>query len=282
MSALEATHTSSRIHPNNYRFLQELIYTGSGIVLEQDKHYLLEARLSSLARNRGLPSINDLCHLLRATGADEHGIKQAVIEAMTTNETYFFREPAQYDAVRTVLLKHLRELRAGANKLSFWSAASSSGQEAYSLGMMLDEQGFGDWKIQILGTDINQQMVARARAGRYIRTEVDRGLPSPYLVKYFKRQGTDWLMNENIRKMARFEHFDLRQPMSHIGPFDLVFIRNVLVYFDAPTRRQILREIHSRLFRGGWLMVGSAEVPSGLDDLFERLPIGNCTAYVAR
>ena len=282
MSALEASAASSSIHANNYRFLQELIYAGSGIVLEQEKHYLFEARLSSLARNRGLASINDLCNVVRANGGEEHGIKQAVIEAMTTNETYFFREPAQYDAVKTVLLKSVRELRACTRKLSFWSAASSSGQEAYSLGMMLNDQGFGDWNIQILGTDLNRQMVARARVGRYKQTEVNRGLPSPYLVKYFNRQGADWLLNENIRKMAHFEHFDLRQTMSHLGPFDLVFIRNVLVYFDAPTRRQILRDIHSRLFSGGWLMVGSAEVPSGLDDLFHRLSIGKCTAYVAR
>lgn len=281
MSPLAPPPTST-IQPDNYRFLQEFVYTGSGIVLEHDKHYLLEARLSSLARNRGLPSINDLCNLLRATRGDDQGVKQAVVEAMTTNETYFFREPAQYDAVKNVLLKDLRELRAGTRKLSFWSAASSTGQEAYTLGMMLNEQGFGDWNVQILGTDMNQQMVDRARAGRYLQIEVNRGLPSPYLIKYFKRLGVDWQIDEKIRKMTRFEQFDLRQKMRHLGPFDLVFIRNVLVYFDAPTRRQILKEIHGTLFHGGWLLVGSAEVPSGLDDMFERMPLGNCTAYVAR
>ena len=283
MSALTLPKTPSTIQPENYRFLQQFVYAGSGIVLEEDKHYLLEARLSSLARNRGLASINDLCALIRATnGADYKGVKQAVVEAMTTNETYFFREPAQYDAVKTVLLRDLRELRASTRKLSFWSAASSTGQEAYTMAMMLNELGFGDWNVQILGTDLNQQMVDRARAGRYLQIEVNRGLPSPYLVKYFRRRGVDWQLSDNIREMARFEQFDLRHKMKAFGPFDLVFIRNVLVYFDAPTRRQILREIHSTLFRGGWLLLGSAEVPSGLDDIFERLPIGNCTAYVAK
>ncbi len=274
--------TTSTIQPDNYKFLQEFVYTGSGIVLEADKHYLLEARLTSLARNRGLPSINDLCNLLRATRSDDQGVKQAVVEAMTTNETYFFREPAQYDAIKNVLLKDLRELRSGTRKLSFWSAASSTGQEAYTLAMMLNEQGFGDWNVQILGTDLNQQMVERGRGGRYLQIEVNRGLPSPYLIKYFKRHGVDWQLNDQVRKMVRFEQFDLRHKMKAFGPFDLVFIRNVLVYFDAPTRRQILREIHGTLFRGGWLLLGSAEVPSGLDDIFERLPIGNCTAYVAK
>ncbi|HEY3742185.1 MAG TPA: protein-glutamate O-methyltransferase CheR [Bryobacteraceae bacterium] len=281
MSTLAPPANPGAIEPENYRYLQELVYTGSGIILEEDKHYLLEARLSSVARNSGLPSINDLCNLLRATSGDD-GVRKQVVEAMTTNETYFFREPAQYDAIKNVLLKELRELRSATRKLSFWSAASSTGQEAYTLGMLLNEQGFGDWNTQILGTDLNHRMVERARAGRYLQIEVNRGLPAPYMLKYFTRQGVDWQINEQIRKTARFEQFDLRHKMRAYGPFDLVFIRNVLVYFDAPTRRQILREIHSTLFRGGWLLLGSAEVPSGLDDCFERLPIGNCTAYVAR
>jgi chemotaxis protein methyltransferase CheR len=272
---------ASAIQPDNYRYLQELVYSGSGIVLEEDKHYLLEARLGTVARNRGLPSINDLCNLLRATRGDD-GVRKQVVEAMTTNETYFFREPAQYDAIKNVLFKELREQRAATRRLSFWSAASSTGQEAYTLAMLLNEQGFSDWNLQILGTDLNQQIVDRARSGRYLQIEVNRGLPSPLLIKYFKRMGVEWQINDRIRNMVRFEQFDLRQKMRSYGPFDLVFIRNVLVYFDPPTRRQILKEIHGTLFRGGWLLLGSAEAPSGLEECFERLPIGNCTAYVAR
>jgi chemotaxis protein methyltransferase CheR len=281
VSSLAPPPSSSTIQPGNYRFLQQFIYSGSGIVLEEDKHYLLEARLTSVARNRGLASINDLCNLLRATRGDDK-VRQLVVEAMTTNETYFFREPAQYDAVKNILLKDLRELRASTRRLSFWSAASSTGQEAYTLAMMLNELGLGDWNVSILGTDLNHQIVDRARTGRFLQIEVNRGLPSPYLAKYFKRHGVDWQIREQIRKMVRFEQFDLRHKMKSYGPFDLVFLRNVLVYFDAATRKQILEEIHSTLARGGWLLLGSAEVPAGLDEFFERLPIGNCTAYIAR
>ena len=270
------------IRPDNYRYLQELVYSGSGIVLEEDKHYLLEARLSALARSRGLSSINDLCSLLRATTGDDAGARQQVVEAMTTNETYFFREPAQYEAVKKALLPDLRERRAATRRLSFWSAASSTGQEAYSLAMMLLEQGFEDWNSRIIGTDLNHEVIERARSGRYLQIEVNRGLPAPYLLKYFMRQGTGWQLSERVRDMVRYEAFDLRQKMAAHGPFDLVFLRNVLVYFDAATRRQILREIHGTLFRGGWLMLGSAEAHLGLDECFERVAIGSCTAYIAK
>lgn len=275
------TSATSAILEDNYRYLQELIYSGSGIVLEQDKQYLFEARLNPIARNCGLASVNDLCQLLRAT-RDAAGVRQKVVEAMTTNETYFFREPAQYDAIKKVLLKDILALRSGNRTFKAWSAASSTGQEAYSLAIQLLEEGFGDWNVQILGTDLNHQMVERARAGKYLQIEINRGLPAPLLVKYFRRQGLDWQLNDRVRSMVRFESFDLRQKMRGHGPFDLVFIRNVLVYFDPPTRRQILSEIHGTLFRGGWLLLGSAEVPTGLDDLFERVPIGACTVYVAR
>lgn len=274
------TGRQETINADNYRYLQDLVYTGSGIVLEHDKHYLFEARLTSIARQHGLTTINDLCALMKATrGAP---VRAQVVEAMTTNETYFFREPAQYDAIRTMLLPELRSLRSGTRKLSFWSAASSTGQEAYSLAMMLLENGFADWNVQIFGTDLSNEMVQKARAGRYLQIEVNRGLPTAILLKYFKRQGLDWQLSDAARKGTRFEQFDLRSSMRALGPFDLVFCRNVLVYFDAETRRKILREIHGTLFRGGWLLLSSTEVVTGLDDLFESRSIGTITVYAAR
>lgn len=268
------------ILPANYRFLQDIIYEGSGIVLEQDKHYLLEARLTSIARRHGVESVDDLCHLLRAT--KEEAVHRQVVEAMTTNETYFFREPAQYDAIRTVLLPELRSTSGGARKLSFWSAAASTGQEAYSLAMLLQEEDFGDWNLDILGTDLSRQVLERARAGRYLQIEVNRGLPVAMLLKHFHRHGLEWQLLDPIRRMVRFEQCDLRQPMNALGPFDLVFCRNVLVYLDAATRRRILQEIHGTLFRGGWLLLGTAELPAGLDELYERHSVGTTTVYVAR
>jgi chemotaxis protein methyltransferase CheR len=279
VATLEAPQGQT-IAPENYLLLQKIVYDGSGIVLERDKQYLLEARLASIARDRGLGSVNDLCALLKATR--EAMLHNQMVEAMTTNETYFFRDPAQYDAIRKVLLPELREHRAATRRLSFWSAAASAGQELYSLAMLLLEQGFGDWKPQLFGTDLSSQVLEKARAAQYLQIEVNRGLPAPLLLKYFHKQGLNWQLDETVKRMVRFERVDLRQPMRTFGPFDLVFCRNVLIYFDAATRNKILREIHGTLFRGGWLLLGSAEAPSGLEELFERRSVGAPTVYIAR
>lgn len=267
------------ILPANYRFLQDIIYEGSGIVLEQDKHYLLEARLTSIARRHGVESVDDLCHLLRAT--KEEAVHRQVVEAMTTNETLFFRDLAQYDALRTTVIPALVQQRSLTRTLSFWSAASSSGQEAYSLAIMLREMGLGDWNLNIVGTDLADNILERARAGRYMQIEVNRGLPASMLVKYFTRVGLDWQLKDEIRRMVRFERLDLRQGGRMMGPFDVVFCRNVLIYFDIETRRQILRQIRSTLVRGGYLLLGGAETTFNVDDQFVRKMIGQAVLYQA-
>jgi chemotaxis protein methyltransferase CheR len=249
-------------------------------VLEQDKHYLFESRLAPIVRQLGLGSINDLCALLQATRGAELG--QQVVEAMTTNETYFFRDPAHYDAIRTVLLPRLKQERQDTKKMRFWSAAASTGQEAYSLAMLLVEDGFSAWDVQILGTDFSSRVLERARSGKYQQIEVNRGLPASLLVKHFRRSGVDWLLSEKLRPMVRFESIDLRKSMRALGPFDLVFCRNVLIYFDAETKKNILKEIHGTLFRGGWLLLGGVETAFGVDECFERQIVGNATVYVAR
>ena len=268
------------IQPDNYRFLQQQVYSQTGIVLEGDKHYLFETRLTPIVRELGLTSINDLCALIRATGGVTVGLQ--VVEAMTTNETYFFREPAQYDAIKKVLLPRLKDERRDTNRLRFWSAASSTGQEAYSLAMILLEGGFKDWNINILGTDFSSAIIDRARSGKYHQIEVNRGLPASLLVKHFVRAGVEWQLSDAVRRMARFETIDLRNSMRTLGPFDLVFCRNVMIYFDSETKRKILVELHSTLFRGGWLLLGGAESIFGLDELFERKMVGTATVYVAR
>jgi chemotaxis protein methyltransferase CheR len=270
----------AEIHPENYRFLQEHVYSQSGIVLEQDKHYLFESRLAPIVRQLGLGSINDLCALLMKTR--EAHIGRQVTEAMTTNETYFFRDPAHYDAIRTALLPRLKRERQDVKKLRFWSAAASTGQEAYSLAMLLQEEGLAGWDVQILGTDYSSQVLARARSGRYQQIEVNRGLPVSLLIKHFRRAGVDWQLHEAVRRMVRFETIDLRKSMRSLGPFDLVFCRNVLIYFDAGTKKKILRELHGTLFRGGWLLLGGAETAFGVEDCLERQTVGGATVYVAR
>jgi len=272
--------SNTEIHSENYRFLQEHVYSEAGIVLGEDKHYLFESRLDPIVRELGLTSINDLCALLRATG--ETDASHQVVEAMTTNETYFFRDPAHYEAIRTVLLPRLREERRDTKRLRFWSAAASTGQEAYSLAMLLLEAALDDWNIQILGTDYSSKVVERARSGKYQQIEVNRGLPATLLVKYFRRSGVDWQLSDAACRMVCFETIDLRRSMRTVGPFDLVFCRNVMIYFDAETKMNIMKELHSTLFRGGWLLLGGAETAFGVEEWFEKQSVGNATVYVAR
>lgn len=270
----------NEILPENYRFLQAHVYSQVGIVLEDNKHYLFESRLAPIVQQFSLGSINNLCALLLAKRNPEIG--QQVVEAMTTNETYFYRDPAQYEAIRTVLLPKLIEERQVTKKMRFWSAASSTGQEAYSLAMQLLNEGLQDWNIQILGTDFSSKVVERARTGIYQQLEVNRGLPATMLLKYFRRSGLEWQLTEPVRKMARFETIDLRKSMRTLGPFDLVFCRNVMIYFDAKTKLDIMKELHSTMFRGGWLLLGTTEAAFGLEEWFERKSFGNVTVLVAR
>ena len=272
--------SSVEIHSNNYKFLQDHVYSHTGIVLEHDKHYLFESRLTPIVKQLGLDSINDLCALLLATSRPE--ISRKVVEAMTTNETYFFRDPAHYDAIRSVLLPQLRHDRGSTRKLRFWSAAASTGQEAYSLAMLLLEEGFGDWNVQILGTDFSSQVVERAKSGKYQQIEVNRGLPTTLLVKYFRRAGVDWQLTDSVRRMVNFETVDLRKSMGALGPFDLVFCRNVMIYFDAATKKGILKQLHGTLFKGGWLLLGGAETAFGVEEWFGRQTVGGVIVYVAR
>lgn len=238
------------IRSENYRLLQEHVYSRVGIVLEKDKHYLFESRLTPIVRELGLGSINDFCAPLRATSETE--ISRRVVEAMTTNETYFFRDPAHYEAIRTVLLPRLKQDRRDLRRMRFWSAASSTEQEAYSLAMLLLENGLSGWDVQILGTDYSSQVVERARAGTYRQIEVSRGLPAALLVKHFRRSGVDWQLSEAVRRMVRFETIDLRNSMRALGPSDLVLCRNVMIYFDAETKKKILRELHGTLYLANW------------------------------
>lgn len=276
MTSQQAT---AAILPENYRILQESVYTEVGIVLREDKHYLFEGRLGPIVQQLGLRSINELCEVLQAN--HKHEVRHMVAEAMTTNETYFFRDPAHYEAIKTVLLPKLKEDRMR-RKMSFWSAASSSGQEAYSLAMLLLEQGVQDWNVQILGTDFSSKVVEKARSGVFQQLEVNRGLPANLLVKYFKRTGLNWQLSDAVRRMVQFEFFDLRKSMRTMGPFDLVFCRNVMIYFDEPTRKQMMKEIHGTLFQGGWLLLGGSEIAADAGEWFEKQTIGNATVYVAR
>jgi chemotaxis protein methyltransferase CheR len=268
------------ISPENYKYLQQEIYRESGIVLDGDKHYLLESRLLPVARAAKLATLDELCVRLRAKASPV--LAQEVIEALTTNETLFFRDMAPFDALRQRVIPELLEKRPA--KLAIWSAAASSGQEAFSIAMLVQEMRIKEMKtlpcpVDILGTDLSEQILDRAREAKYVQFEVNRGLPAPYLVKYFQRQGLDWQLKDEIRAMAKFKRFDLRQPMAALGKFDIVFCRNVLIYFDVETKVKILNQILNVLNPGGYLFLGGAETTQNLHDKFERVAIGTTAAY---
>lgn len=266
------------ITEENYRYLSDHIHRESGILLDNTKLYLLQSRLQPVMKDAQLPGLNELCNALRF--ASNPNLKRSVIEAMTTHETLFFRDTSVFDALRSTLFPELIKARAAAKRLSIWSAASSSGQEAYSVAMMLLELGLDDWQIDILGTDLSNQILDRARAGRFHQIEVNRGLPTPYLLKYFTRRGLEWQINENVRKCVRFQQMDLRNSRP-IGQFDVVFCRNVLIYFDVETRKTILANIRRIMMPGGVLLLGAAETLLNMTTGFDRKSAGACGYYAA-
>jgi chemotaxis protein methyltransferase CheR len=281
---VRAARPASAISPDDYRYLQNYVYQQSGIVLDHDKHYLMDARLGPIVRKAGIRSVGDLCNLLRGVGGPgkpgaADAIKREVINAITTNETFFFRELAQYDALRTKVLPALMQQRKDIRKLRFWSAAASTGQEAYSLAMLLLELGIEGWNVQIAATDLNDTVLEKAKQGKYLQIEVNRGLATSQLLRYFVRAGAEWQIKEEVRKLVQFETLDLRKNLRSRGPFDIIFCRNVLIYFDLETKRKILAEMRAALYRGGYLLLGGAETTINVDDQFRRVEMGGATLY---
>ena len=268
------------LSPRNYTFLQQYIHTESGIVIDEGKQYLLEARLIPLLRDHGIESLDALAQRLSLRGSANVLGKQ-VIDAMTTNETLFFRDQIMFEALRTTLIARLKAQITTGRPLRIWSAAASSGQEAYSLAMMLLDMGFLPGAVEILGTDLSDQVLERARQGVYVQFEVNRGLPAANLVKYFNRKGMQWQLKDEVRRMVRFQPLDLRQRLSHIGTFDLVLCRNVLIYFDVATKKEILTSIKKVLAPGGILLLGCAETIVNVYDGYQRNTAGQTTYYTA-
>jgi chemotaxis protein methyltransferase CheR len=279
MPEVPPTMTNPSILVENYLFLRNFVYKESGIVLDENKQYLVEARLMPVVVQECLSSLDALCATLRGGGSAV--LHKKVVEAMTTHETLFFRDIAPFDALRDEILPQLIARRGQERKLSFWSAAASSGQEAYSLAMLLSEMNLAGWNLRILGTDLSDQILSRAREARYMQIEVNRGLPAKYLLKYFERQGLGWRLNERERSMVTFEKFDLRSSMRGKGPFDVIFCRNVLIYFDVETKKKILKELRETLVPGGYLVLGGAETTLNLDEQFKRIPVNRATFYQA-
>jgi chemotaxis protein methyltransferase CheR len=274
------TSPDAVLSPENYGFLQDYIQRESGIALGNDKLYLLKSRLQPLIEEERLGSMDELCRRLR--NAPPEALRRKVVESMTTHETLFFRDAAVFDMLRHELLPEFARERQAIRTLRIWCAACSSGQEPYSLAMLLLELGMGDWNIQILGTDLSKQILERAARGRYLQIEVNRGLPAALLVKYFQRAGLEWQIKDTVRRLVRFTAQDLRQSMQGLGPYDLILCRNVLIYFDMDTRRKIIAGLRRSLSPGGCLLLGASETTFNLDETLLRRTVRNSIVYQAR
>ena len=276
-SLFRSNSTISAISGENYSYLQRQILEGSGIVIDESKHYLLEARLLPIVRRENLASIDGLCAVLKKSSST--ALRDEVIEAMTTNETFFFRDGAPFDALRNHVLPELKARYANSRKIRLWSAASSSGQEAYSLSMLLLECGFSDWDVQVLGSDLFEGVLAKAARGLYSELEVNRGLPRSYLLRYFTREGAEWQVKEELRRLVKFQKFDLRNDMRQLGLFDVIFCRNVLIYFDVETKRHILQRMRSVMNPGAYLVLGAAETVLNVDNVLQKRSFDSVVYY---
>ena len=263
----------------DFAFVKDLVYREAGIFLEAGKDYLVEARLSGLLRKLEAESVAELIGRLRQSGSGE--LKRIVIEAMTTNETSFFRDGKPFDILRTNILPELIARRSATRSLSLWCAASSTGQEPYTIAMILSEvlPDLPRWNINFIASDISREMVARCKAGRFSQIEISRGLPSTALVKHFVKHGLEWEISPKLRSMIKFREQNLLHPWPDLQNLDIVFIRNVLIYFDTDTKKQILGRIRRLMKPDGYLFLGGAETTLNLDDGFDRLPADRSGCY---
>jgi chemotaxis protein methyltransferase CheR len=260
------------VTPHDYDYLRRLLRERSGLVLSADKQYLVESRLLPVARRAGLPGLTDLVQRLRGPAADALAVE--VIEAMTTNESFFFRDKIPFEHFRDTIVPTLLGARAAQRRIRVWCAAASTGQEPYSLAMLLKEMGarLSGWRVEIVATDLSNDVLEKAKAGIYSQFEVQRGLPIQLLVKYFTQIGDTWQIAPDIRAMVQYRPLNLLGNFSHLGTFDVVFCRNVLIYFDQETKISVLDRIARNMDHDGYLLLGAAETVVGLTESFKPVP----------
>jgi chemotaxis protein methyltransferase CheR len=259
------------VTPLDYDYLRKFLKDRSGLDLSSDKQYLVESRLLPLARKAGLVGLDELVAQIR-NGSE--AMSADVVEAMTTNETFFFRDKVPFDHLRETIIPELLKARAGKRGLRIWCAASSTGQEPYSIAMCLKEMGaqLSGWRIEIIATDLAPSVLEKSKSGVYSQFEVQRGLPIQLLVKYFKQTGELWQLNPDIRAMIQFKQLNLLQNFSNLGTFDVVFCRNVLIYFDQDTKVDVFKRLAKVMEPDAFLALGAAETVVGLTDAFKPHP----------
>jgi len=268
------------ISPQAFTFVRELVRAESAIVLESGKEYLVESRLVPLARAAGHPDVDAYVADLSKRRTPS-ALKQ-VVEALTTNETSWFRDSDPFTALRQTVFPALAKTRAN-RTLRIWAGACSSGQEPYSIIMTaLDTPELAGWKVELVATDLSEEMLDRSRKGEYSQLEVNRGLPATTLVRHFERAGLNWRINQSIRERVEFRSLNLTRPFPPMGRFDVVFLRNVLIYFDLPTKRDVLKRVRQVMAPDGHLFLGAAEMTMGVDDAWERVPAGRSSVYRIR
>ena len=258
--------------PLDYDYLRKLLKDRSGLVLSADKQYLVESRLLPLARKSGLSNLTDLVAKIKAPGAEPLIVD--VVEAMTTNESFFYRDKIPFEHFRDFMMPSLLKARAGQRRLRIWCAAASTGQEPYSLSMILKEMAaqVAGWRIEIIATDLSNEVLEKARAGLYSQFEVQRGLPIQMLMKYFTQAGETWQISPEIRAMVQYRPLNLLFDFSHLGQFDIIFCRNVLIYFDQPTKVDVLERMARMTDQDGYLVLGAAETVVGLTEVYKPFP----------
>jgi chemotaxis protein methyltransferase CheR len=270
---IRATPLSS----GNFNFVREFVAREAAIILDDGKEYLVVTRLAGMAIRNGCASVNDLVDQVRMGHNDTAAMRSSIVDALTTNETLFFRDLNPFDALRDHVIPAFRKDKPG-QPFTLWSAAASTGQEAYSISMLLSEH-FPDLSSRILGTDISPTVITRAREGLYQQIEVNRGLPAKLLVKYFTRSSEGWQIKPEISRRVEFSVFNLLHSWAHLPRCHVVMLRNVMIYFDIPTRRRILEQVKNVLAPGGYLVLGGAETPVLVDSAYVPVPVGKATFY---
>ena len=270
------------LRESDFDFVRQLVWDRSAIVLEDDKSYLVEARLTPVARDKGLGSLSELVDELQSRPFGTlHGL---VIEAMTTNETSFFRDRRPFEMLKDELIPELYKRRASEKRLRIWCAACSSGQEPYTIAMVIQQHfpTLASWTVDILGTDLSAQMVRRSKEGIYSQLEVMRGLPAHLLVKNFNKVGAQWQVKQELRNKIMFKQLNLAVDWPLCERWDIIFLRNVLIYFDLDTKRSILARVRRQLKPDGYLLLGGAETTLNIDEEFERIPAAIAGCYRLR
>lgn len=264
---------------NDFIYIRELVLDRSAIVIEEGKEYLVESRVGPVAKNEGFDSIEQLVQSLRRN--PNNGLHDKVVEALTTNETSFFRDIHPFNTFKDIILPDLIKTRKAEREISIWCGASSSGQEPYSLAMLIRENFpiLLDWKLTFIATDISIEMLDRCRAGEFSQLEVNRGLSAPLLIKYFQKEGVKWSIKKELRQMIDFQQMNLSEPLPYMPRMDVVFMRNVLIYFDIEMKKSILKQIRSILKPDGVLFLGAAESTLNLDESYERMDVRHSGCY---